>query len=253
MKWHFVSPLFAMVFLFTISCSLVLAAEQASPFNEANAKYRTGEFREAEALYEELGKTHPTAALYYNLGNASFRDGHKGKSLVYYRRAQRISPRDRDLLWNIGVLKGALVDRFERQDKNFVLRALEETADLATMDELGWVFTAGTAALAGVCLLGFLFQPLRFVIRPLAFLLILYLCCAALLLCFKWAEEKDPHAVMLDKETFALYGPSEKESRAFALHEGTEGRVLDRSRDWVYLGTPDGKSGWVPETSCEIV
>lgn len=237
----------------TAFCPSVLADSKASLFEDAGVKYRAGEFKKAEALYEELSETRPTSAVYYNLGNASFRAGHKGRALVHYRRAQRITPRDRDLLWNIAILKGTFIDRFDRRDANFLLRSLQETADLVAVNELVWAFTAGAASLAGVCLLAFLFQPLRPGTRPVAALLILCLCAVSTFLVFKWADGKEPLAVVVEKEVFARYGPSEKENRAFAMHEGAEGRVLDRSRDWIYFGLPDGKTGWVPETSCEAV
>ncbi|MBI2095132.1 MAG: tetratricopeptide repeat protein [Candidatus Omnitrophica bacterium] len=234
----------ATTFLVTAFCAAGLADSKASLFEEAGAKYHAGEFKKAEALYEELSETRPTAAVHYNLGNASFRAGHKGRALVHYRRAQRLAPRDRDLLWNVGILKGTLVDRFERRG---------EAVELVAMNELVWAFTAGSAALAGVCLLAFLFPPLRPGTRPVAALLMLCLLGLSALLAFKWTNEKDPRAVVLDREVFARYGPSDRESKAFALHEGAEGRVLDRSRDWIYLGLADGKTGWVPETACEIV
>ena len=245
--------IFVAAWLVIAFCPSALADSKAAAFEEAGAKYRAGEFKKAEALYEEISEARPTTAVYYNLGNASFRAGHKGRALVSYRRAQRLAPRDRDLLWNIGILKGALIDRFDRRAANFIFLSLKEAVDFVAMNELVWAFTTGTMALAGICLLAFLFPPLRPGKRPLAVLMMLCLLGLSALLAFKWMDEKDPRAVVLDREIFARYGPSDKESRAFALHEGAEGRVLDHSRDWIYLGMADGKTGWVPETACEIV
>ena len=56
-------------------------------FAEANGKYQAGDFKGAEALYKKLLDSGlRTAPVYYNYGNASFRNGKKGQALVAYER-----------------------------------------------------------------------------------------------------------------------------------------------------------------------
>ena len=49
------------------------------------------------------------------------------------------------------------------------------------------------------------------------------------------------------------YGPSEKETKAFVLHEGALARVIDQTDEWYYIFLQDKNNGWVLKKSCEIV
>jgi len=69
----------------------------------------------------------------------------------------------------------------------------------------------------------------------------------------KWTDAKDPRVVVLDKEVYAHYGPSGKETNAFLLHEGAEGKVLDETPEWFYIVLKNKNSGWIPKSSCETV
>jgi len=42
-----------------------------------------------------------SAALYFNLGNACFKNGQTGQAIVYYRLAHRLAPRDPDIRANL--------------------------------------------------------------------------------------------------------------------------------------------------------
>ena len=223
-------------------------------FAEANGKYQAGDFKGAEALYKKLLDSGlRTAPVYYNYGNASFRNGKKGQALVAYERARRLVPRDRDLRWNLGVLKASLPDRLESISTNPFSTALQLTSDFVSARELGMVFSLALAALA--------LRALARAIRPsskrrLAWLgppLWLVLISAAFLIGVQWRRAHEPRVVVLDKEITARYGPSTREPKAFTLHEGAQGRLLDEAKDWYYITLDDGNTGWLPKNSAEIV
>src|ERR1051326_2790731 len=68
-------------------------------FKAANQLYDAGKFAAAAAVYEKLEPK--TAHVYYNLGNAWFRQGKMGLAVLNYERARRLAPRDPDLLANL--------------------------------------------------------------------------------------------------------------------------------------------------------
>jgi len=98
----------------------------ADTFFRANKEYSAGqkaiaEKREQEAvekfehavqLYEELLKSgFINGQICYNLGNAYYRLGMSGKSIIYYRRAEELLPRNPDIKANINLLKSDFVDK----------------------------------------------------------------------------------------------------------------------------------------------
>ena len=117
------------LFLSLVGASSLLAADSSSLFAEASAKYAAGDFKAAAALYQQIvDSKKATAAVYYNLGNAHLRLGKKGAALIDYERAFKASPRDRDLRWNLSVLKNSLPDRFEEIQTNFAVSYVKKTA-----------------------------------------------------------------------------------------------------------------------------
>src|ERR1043166_4619942 len=83
-----------------LACSLLVALPAlADEFKAANALYDAGKFAEAAAAYERLEPK--TAHVYYNLGNAWFRQDKLGLAILNYERARRLSPRDPDIQANL--------------------------------------------------------------------------------------------------------------------------------------------------------
>ena len=242
------------IFCFQFLVSTAFAAQSADLFSEANTQYQSGHFKEAAALYEKItAQGAAGASVYYNLGNAYFRENQKGRALASYERALRFLPRDRDLLWNINVLKSVLADHLETQGENILLFWFRNFLDSLLMD----VISAGLAALlvlfAVFGAMNFFLPQTRRWLKGAQFLIVILFCLAAGLFAAKWADQKDPKVVVLPKEVFARYGPSEKETKAFLLHEGAEAKVKDQTRDWYYIALPNSNAGWVPKDSCAVV
>jgi tetratricopeptide (TPR) repeat protein len=244
--------LFCLIAAF-IPTAMAASEDAKSLFSEANAKYQNGDFNAAAELYGKLAQTRPSAAVYYNAGNASLKAGHKGKALLYYERALRLSPRDEDLLWNTRILKDSLRDRLSEDDRNLMLFWIRRVTKTLTLNETGLFLTGALLILMLSAFVKFLAPPQKKISRFLFLLGFLSLILSSGLYGFKWNEVKNPTAVIMDKEIYAHYGPSLRETKAFLLHEGAEAKILDRSRDWAYIVLADGNSGWIPQASCEAV
>jgi tetratricopeptide (TPR) repeat protein len=77
-------------------------ASPQTTFFHANALYKDGQYDAAVQEYEQLLQSGRTSGnLYFNLGNAYFKAGKKGKAIVNYERARRLIPGDPDLRANL--------------------------------------------------------------------------------------------------------------------------------------------------------
>ena len=225
-----------------------------SPFDEANSKYQAGDFKSAAGLYEKMIQDgQATPAVYYNLGNAHFRSGRKGKALIAYERALKALPRDEDLRWNVHVLKSVLPDRIEARDESLTLFWLRLAAGTFTMDEMSLGLTVLLGLWFGVALLSSFYAAFRPSGRGIQALVFLIFVGASVLFAFKWVDTKDPRVVILEKEAYARNGPSERETKAFLLHEGAEAKVLDESKEWLYVILKNKNSGWIQRKTCEVI
>lgn len=227
---------------------------KSGPFTEANAKYQAGDFKAAVEAYEGLLKSgERTAPVYYNLANAYFRLGQKAKAVIAYERALGLAPRDPDIRWNIAVLKSVLPDRLEPKDDDVFMLWLRELTDKFTVNECAVAFT-GILAFWTLCAwLGYFFPGLKTWVA--AFQTAAFFCLLAVggIFFFQWQEVRVPRIVVTDREVSARYGPSNRETKAFTLHEGAEGRVMDEANDWVNVSLVDKNSGWIPKKSCELI
>ncbi|NJN94350.1 MAG: tetratricopeptide repeat protein [Anaerolineales bacterium] len=96
---------------------VTLAQEPVTPtqaMRVANEKYEAGDYAEASAIYEAIldsGLSH--SSVYYNLGNAYFKQGDLGRAILNYRRAQSLDPRDGDIAVNLSIARAQTVDKLE--------------------------------------------------------------------------------------------------------------------------------------------
>ena len=229
-------------------------AGDLSPFMEANTKYQSGDFKGALSHYEKiLTDSKETAALDYDLGNAYFRSGKKGKALLFYERAFRILPRDEDIRWNIEIVKTAVADRLEAPDDNLTVYWMKKIVDRLTINEICLALSGLLVLWTFLSLLTFIFPFMKAVNRGFGVLIVILFLPAVVLFGFKWMDVKDPRVVVLDKEVLARYGPSEKETKAFTLHEGAEAKISDETKDWLYITLQNKSSGWIQKKTCEII
>ncbi len=229
------------------------AAEDAL-FKDAGVKYQAGQYKEAVSLYRKLidsGKS--GVAVYYNLGNASFRAGDKAAALIAFERAHALDPRDRDVEWNKTILQNTLPDRIEDSADNVFVSSVQKILEWVTMDEIALVFTLLLALFCLISALNFSFHRSKSLTSGFAgFLMFLWILSAAVFY-FKWLDVKDSRVVVLDREVAARYGPSDKETKAFVLHEGAEARVVDQTDSWYYIRLQNKNTGWILKKSCEII
>ena len=134
--------------------SLVLAGPMDT-LEKANTHYLAGEYAEAVDDYSSLVEVgHATGDLYYNLGNALYRNGDLALALLAWKRAQWLAPRDGDILANLQRVRSQAVDDLELDSGPrlfFLSRSL-------SVGEQGWL-AAWLLALVGALLLSRRFRP----------------------------------------------------------------------------------------------
>jgi tetratricopeptide (TPR) repeat protein len=228
----------------------LFAADVGSDFDAANKFYEQGKFSEAAAAYEKLLQAGaPAEAVHFNLGNACFKAGQLGRAIAEWRLAERSSPRDPSVRFNLQFARkrvtgsdappGTLWQRALRSlTLNewtmlasvslwiwFLLLALREFKPALRKVLSGYTATAGLGALllAG-CLAGA--AALQFNTRP---------------------------AVVIVSEAIARTGPLEEAKVLHQLRDGTEVVVLDekeitvgeKKQTWLQVRDGARRTGWV--------
>ena len=229
-------------------------AEIKAQFERAAGFYDQKQFSKALEIYEslELAGVHD-AVLLYNAGNACARLGDIGGAVLYYIRAERLAPRDRDIKENLNRLQPAV----NQTNAFFLFKPLGWIKNSLSLDE--WSLFVSILLFLSCLALGVRFLgrsariigAARSIFVLFAFLFIL----SGAFLSFKVYEEVIvKSAVAMKADTLARSGPGEQFEELYKLPAGTHVRVISAPQGgWVRIRLMDGRSAYLPLTEIRPV
>ena len=131
------------IILSALLASSVLGGSLDHNFQQGNELYSNGEFHQAAAEYEMvLQAGYQSPELYFNLGNAYFRDGNLGLAIKNYIKARRLSPRDDDIKANLEFARKYAIDKIELNEQTIILDYISDFFNSFSLTEISWL-TAG--------------------------------------------------------------------------------------------------------------
>lgn len=99
----------------------------ASPLDEAAKAYNDGDYNKAIEIYERVAKDNGVSApLLLNLGNACVKAGDYGKGMLYYQRAYRLDPSNKEVKGNISYLLSKIEDNNKAEAKGKKISVVQE-------------------------------------------------------------------------------------------------------------------------------
>jgi tetratricopeptide (TPR) repeat protein len=228
-----------------------LAPVMAAPVNlwyeQANRFYQQNQFDSAEVYYRKIVDSGlQNAAIFYNLGNCCFRLNHVGQAILFWERAARLDPTDRDIAHNLRFARANIVDRIPEPQLSFFGTVLKAFHGLLPLRTQLWVLCAMLFVLCGLFIAGlWASRNARLWLTYLGVLLLVMMGSLGASAGVKIAQlERVRQAVVLKPSIDALNGPS-GDRVLFTAHEGTTFRVRDTREGWVLVSLPNGVSGWV--------
>jgi tetratricopeptide (TPR) repeat protein len=220
-------------------------------FFRANQAYKEGHYKEAAKGYEQLIQSGlRNGHIYYNLGNAYFRQNQVGRAILNYERARLLMPRDPDLNFNLRNARDQTQDAIP-ESQSFMSMTFF-WLDHLTLDEVFLCFAVLNVLFWTVVWIRLFFQWEW--TYYLSITLLIFWAIAALCFGLKWYQDRsDDRAVILQKEVRILAGPETADTVLFKLHEGTLVHC-ERSEDgWILVHLPDKKRGWVKAEALERI
>ena len=216
-----------------------------------HAAYEAGRYAEAITAYEQaeaLGVRN--GALYYDLGNAHFKNGDLGPAIAYYRRAERLIPRDPLLHSNLEFVLARREDKAAQAPVPFPLSLLRALYSRLSLNE--WILgTSALYVLLSVLLLVRLLRRDRRLLLRLVFQATLgFFVLAALMLAYKIHDERGiERAVIGTEKVSVMSGPGSDYTVEFWLHEGSEVQIEEARPEWLRVSLGAKLRGWVPAGS----
>ena len=235
------------------------APSPAELMAEANGRFSRGEHAEAAQQYESLiADGFRDATLYYNLGNAYFEQGDFGRAILYFLRAERLSPRDPDIRANLELARSHTVDNLQVEGDSLVASLSNIAHRWMTPAELGtavlFLWLLGGLALAALFVVSGL-RSFAVILRAIiAFVFVLALLMLPFWLSMLYANPYSNTGVIIAEAVEVVNGPGAQYGTEFTLHSGAQVRLVDFRQGWVRAELPGGElSGWATENGIEPV
>ena len=225
---------------------------------EGVAAYSAGRWNDAAVAWEGIYDAGIRGSeLYYNLASAYFKLGETGKAILFYERALKEDPSDKDVRYNLEFARGMTQDRIEDVPEFILKTWIKKATYLFSSDlwaVLSILFFAGALALLLLFLLGSSSGARRTgFFTGIAALLIAVFCFAAASSQRADASRKDEAIVMRPVSSVKSSPSSDSAKDLFILHEGTKVKILDEVDLWMNIELSDGRQGWIATKDIEII
>ncbi len=245
-----------MSFVLVVLLQLSLELPQEA-FARAEALYQEQRYEEAAEVYESMRALGiEDVTLYYNLGNAYFKAGKIGLSVLSYERALVLAPSDNDARTNLLYANELVADAVDEAPLPLAVRwAVDVYRSLQPN------FLAGILSVA-------------FVLGGMALTLVLYdawpqwrsaaivvlVLCATLALASGGALGSKANAaanrvdaIVLTENAYVRSGPGDANPRLAEIHEGLKVRVISEREGWFQVTLANGLTGWLRAAEIEII
>jgi len=247
---------YSICFLFLLFAISVKSQEKSS-LVKAEKAYDSKKYKEAIKSYEELVSSgYKSYELYYNLGNAYYRDKQLGKAIYNYELARKLNPNDEDVRINLGIAAAKTIDKIDSKE-NFFISAVKSNL-LSSFSTRGWAWI-NVICVISFCAFVYLFiSSSRILFKRISFVLALILLIGSVstyFLGYSAVKSKydNKFAIVTSTETKVMNEPTASASSKFSLHEGTKIRIVDNNGDWVLIKLDNGNEGWVKLSDVGII
>lgn len=236
--------------LLTSSLALAQGVSPTEAMSVGNQSYEAGQYAEAVEIYESIVAAGvQNSALYYNLGNAYFKQGDLGRAILNYRRAQSLAPRDADVAANLSVARSQTLDKLEADEGPLtnLVQVAEEWLTLSEASMLALFLWVLASLFAIVAILSVRLR--RISLWIMALLGVLLLMGLFSMANRYYVQQTSPPAVIVAQEVDVTSGPGTGQQYLveFSLHTGAEVRLLESRPGWRRVALPGNDfQGWVP-------
>ncbi len=217
-------------------------------FADANAQYAEGNYAEAATQYEQILQEQPNAEVYYNLGNAYFKQGELAQSILAYERALRLKPSFKDAKHNLQFAQSRIIDNIEDTQSFFLSNWLKAIRNALSQR----VWMVGSIVLFIMALVGFFLfafsqtlwlRKTAFYCSVIALVISVMACANAGSLYQRDTQRSE--AIITQGIVNAKSSPDRSGNDLFTVHEGTKVEIHEVIGDWccVHVGN---NIGWMP-------
>jgi tetratricopeptide (TPR) repeat protein len=226
-------------------------------FSEGSSHYQKGDFASAERAYRQLLDAGvESGTVYYNLGNACFKQRKLGEAIYFWEEARQRLASDQEVKENLDMANLLVVDRIEEPAQPAVFQLLGGAIAALTIQQYSWVILVLFAA-ANI-LMGI--RAITRSPRTGSLCLAAGISSGVLLLLFGGAlawriyeANNFQHGIIVEQRVDIRSGPGAQNVTVFTVHEGTKVRIRGDAPGWYQVSLANGWVGWLEKGSVRIL
>lgn len=245
--------------LLCVVCSLSVFTQNTS--ETASEAYRKEDYKKSIELYEQiaaqgLSEKRESAEIYYNLGNAYFRDNQIAKAILNYERALLLKPGDNDIRHNLRFARTRIEDRIDTAGSLFFVNLINNLQNRFTSNT--WSSIAiGFFILLLVCIAVFLFVRSIWMKKAAFYtgIVVIFLWIGSNVFAFRQKNtliHRDTGIVMPASASI-MTSPDVNSKELFRLHAGTKVKLNRTDGNWYEIEIANGSVGWTSKDNVEII
>ncbi len=234
------------------------ASAQEEIFEQGNQLYQGEDFRGAIEAYEAVRSAgYVSAELHYNLGNAYFKAGDLGRSILEWERALVLAPGHEDALANLELARSLTADAVEPLPRFWLLSAVDwwvrwlPRSALLLMVGGAWLAAGGGVVARIWSRSAQARRAATWIAATAAAVFVLF---GTSLFVREVGIGQPERAIVMASAVQVRSAPAQDDDLTlFEIHEGTRVRVEQRTGSWAEVVLDDGKVGWVPADVFEVI
>lgn len=245
------------LFVFFISMLSAGDIDRDMLFKSGVSAYVAEEYHKALSIFHQLESEDMVSwELFYNLGNAYYRNNDLGNAIRYWEKAKILSPNNSDIKYNLSIAEQHLIDKVVLPDMFPVFKWYADLKKNVSIDTL--VMMIGLVLFLILGITGFVRIMSRQYqkdykktgITIVSILLAILLLLAVVSIDSSITRKNNKYAIILD-DTVNIYSePDEDALVLFILHEGSKVKVNKKIEDsWSNISYFDDKIGWIKAKS----
>jgi tetratricopeptide (TPR) repeat protein len=246
-----------LIFILLLLPVLTFAADTEITIAKANKAYTEGFYANAAELYKAvIASGYESVDLYYNLGNACYKQNDLASAILYYEKAHKMDPGNEDVNFNLKIANTKITDKIEAIPELFYKRWFKSLLESFSADK--WAKSGLLFLVFG--LLGgiFYFISKQLFIRKAGFWLgLVFIFISLFSFLFAWQSYNDAihrkEAIIFTPTITLKSSPDEKSVDLFVLHEGAKVEIIDNIGTWFEIRIANGSVGWLPVSSVEKI
>ncbi len=224
---------------------------------KANNLFTQNNFQEAIDVYELiLENGFESSELYYNLGNAYYKQNVIAKAILNYERALILNPNDQDIQYNLELTNRLVVDKIEILPTFFLKSWIVNVKNTFSSDN--WALTSIITFILTLVFISLFLYSRSYTFKKFSFWLsFLFIIITVISIIFSYQQKQgklsNDKAIIISPTVTIKSSPDISGTDLFVIHEGTKVTLDDKISDWNEIRLSDGSVGWIKSDDFEII